>query len=66
MSNDALRTFVAAVPPRKKTTSRAKNTGHGWRACTMAVNVATAIPAGVRELLDQARSTNNETAGTAM
>jgi len=59
-------TFVTAVPPRKKTTSRAKKTLQGWIACTPAVMVAANIPAGVRELLVHARSTSMATAGTAM
>lgn len=59
-------TFVTAVPPRKKTTSRAKKTLQGWIACTTAVMVAASIPAGVRELLVHARSTRIATAGTAM
>lgn len=58
-------TFVTAVPPRKNTTSRAKNTLHGWMAWTTAVKVATTIPNGVRELLNHARRTRAATAGIA-
>ena len=48
-------TLVTAVPPRKNTTSMAKKTLHGWITWITAVSVAVAIPAGVRDFLDQAR-----------
>ena len=57
---------MTADPPKKKTTSRAKKTGHGCKVCMIAVTVATAMPAGVNELFDHARSTKSATAGTAM
>jgi hypothetical protein len=58
-------TLVTAVPDRKKTVSRAKNTLQGWIAWTTAVAAAVTIPNGVRELRDHARYTRAAVAGTA-
>jgi hypothetical protein len=60
------RTFVTAVPARKKTTRRAKKTLHGWIACATAVSAATTIPSGVRDFRDQALYTSARVAGTAI
>ena len=48
-------TLVTVVPARKKTVSSAKQTLHGCRAWTTAVNAATTIPEGVSDFLEYAR-----------
>ena len=59
-------TFVTLVPPKKKTTKRAKKTFQGCMACTIAVNIPVKMPAGVNELRDHARHASINVAGTAM
>jgi hypothetical protein len=61
-----MHTFVTLVPAKKNTMRRAKGRFHGWTACATAVNIAATIPAGVRDLCDQARYTMTSVTGTAM
>jgi len=58
-------TFVTLVPAKKNTISSANGRFHGCTAWAIAVRVAATMPAGVRDLCDQARYTSASVAGTA-
>jgi hypothetical protein len=58
-------TFVTLVPARKNTPRRTKGRLHGCTAWATAVKAATIMPAGVRELCDQALYTSANVAGAA-
>lgn len=59
-------TFVTVLPARKKVASSTKKTPHGCTACAIAVKKAVAMPAGVRDLWDQARYTRTAMHGIAI
>jgi hypothetical protein len=51
-------TLVAAVPIKKKLTSKANGAIHGWAECTTAVTKAAIMPAGVSDFLVHALYTS--------
>jgi len=61
-----LQTFVTLVPAIKNTINKAKGRFHGCIAWAIAVNTAATMPAGVRDLCDQARYAIARVTGTAM
>lgn len=59
-------TLVTLVPAKKNTISNAKGKFHGCTAWAVAVNTAAMMPAGVRDLCDQALYTIASVTGTAI
>ncbi len=57
---------MTLVPARKKVIRRAKGKLHGCTACAIAVSTAATIPAGVKDLCDQALYTIARVIGTAI
>jgi hypothetical protein len=57
---------VTLVPAKKNTISNAKGRLQGCTAWAVAVNTAATIPAGVRDLRDQALYTIASVTGTAI
>lgn len=55
---------MTLVPAKKNTISSVKGKLQGWIACAAAVNTAATIPAGVRDLCDQALYTIARVIGT--
>ncbi len=57
---------MTLVPAKKNAIRREKGKLHGCTACAIAVKTAAAIPAGVKDLCDQALYTIARVTGTAI